>query len=151
VAGPSNTQFALGVHMLTLLAGSDPAALSSDDMAGSAQSNPVHVRRVLGLFREAGLVTSRPGVGGGWRLRADPETTTLADVWRVVHGPGADVLGLRSANPACPVGRSIQASLAAIGQDAARAVQAELRRTTIAQLVAGAVAGADLRAVAPTA
>src|SRR3954468_15285025 len=98
MAGPTNTQFALGVHLLTLLAGSAPASLASDEMAGSANSNPVHVRRVLGLFREAGLVTSRPGVGGGWLLSVDPATTTLADVWRVVHGEG-NVLGLRSANP----------------------------------------------------
>jgi DNA-binding IscR family transcriptional regulator len=146
VAGPTNTQFALGVHLLTLLAGSAPASLSSDEMAGSANSNPVHVRRVLGVFREAGLVTSRPGVGGGWLLSADPATTTLADVWRVVHG-GGDVLGLRSANPDCPVGRSIQASLAVVDREAAQAVEARLRTTTIAQLVAEAVAGADLRAL----
>jgi Rrf2 family protein len=147
VAGPTNTQFALGVHMLTLLAGSAPATLSSDEMAASANSNPVHVRRVLGGLREAGLVTSRPGPGGGWQLAVDPETTTLADVWRVVHGDG-DVLGLRSAHPDCPVGRSIQASLAAIDREAARAVEAQLATTTIAQLVAQAVAGADLRALA---
>jgi Rrf2 family protein len=146
VAGPTNTQFALGVHLLTLLAGSAPASLSSDEMAGSANSNPVHVRRVLGLFREAGLVTSRPGVGGGWLLSTDPATTTLADVWRVVHGDG-DILGLRSANPDCPVGRSIQASLAAVDREAAQAVEARLRTTTIAQLVAEAAAGADLRAL----
>jgi Rrf2 family protein len=150
VAGPTNTQFALGVHLLTLLAGSAPATLSSDEMAGSASSNPVHVRRVLGGLREAGLVTSRPGVGGGWQLAADPQTTTLAAVWRVVHGDG-NVLGLRSANPQCPIGRSIQASLAAIDRDAAQAVEDQLGTTTIAQLVAEAAAGADLRAVAPSA
>ena len=148
MAGPTNTQFALGVHLLTLLAGSAPAALSSEEMAGSANANPVHVRRVLGHFRQEGFVTSRPGVGGGWRLDADPEAVTLADVWRVVHGDG-DVLGLRSAHPECPVGRSIQASLAAIDRDAARAVEDRLRDTTIAQLVSEAVAGADLRALAP--
>jgi Rrf2 family protein len=148
MAGPTNTQFALGVHMLTLLAGSAPAPLASDEMAGSASSNPVHVRRVLGLFREAGLVASRPGVGGGWRLAADPAEITLADVWRVVHGDG-NVLGLRSANPDCPVGRSIQVSLAAIDRQAAAAIEDELATTTIAQLVAEAVAGADLRALTP--
>jgi Rrf2 family protein len=148
VAGPTNTQFALGVHLLTLLAGSAPASLSSDEMAGSANSNPVHVRRVLGGLREAGLVTSRPGVGGGWQLAVDPQTTTLAAVWRVVHGDGT-VLGLRSADPRCPIGRSIQASLAAIDRQAAQAVEDELGTTTIAQLVSEAVAGADLRALVP--
>src|SRR3954467_4735439 len=100
VARPTNTQFALAVHMLTLLAGSAPAQLSSEEMAGSAGSNPVHVRRVLGRLPTAGLVTSPPGVGGGWSLLAEPATTTLADVWRVVHADD-HVLGLHGANPDC--------------------------------------------------
>jgi DNA-binding IscR family transcriptional regulator len=89
-------------------------------------------------------------VGGGWTITADPAQTTLADVWRVVHGDG-QVLGLRSANPDCPVGRSIQVSLAAIDRQAAAAIEAELATTTIAQLVSEAAAGADLRALAPSA
>jgi Rrf2 family protein len=133
--------------MLTLLAGSAPASLSSEDMAGSANSNPVHVRRVLGGLRAAGLVTSKPGVGGGWQLAADPATITLADVWRVVHGDD-QVLGLRGANPDCPVGQSIQSLLVDVDRRAQQAIAGELATTTIAQLVAEAAAGADLRALA---
>jgi Rrf2 family protein len=147
VAGPTNTQFALAVHMLTLLAGSAPSALSSEEMAGSADSNPVHVRRVLGGLREAGLLTSRPGPNGGWQLAADPAAITLADVWRIVHGDD-QVLGLRGANPRCPVGQSIQRLLSDVDRRAARALEDELAETTIAQLVAEAVAGADLRSLA---
>jgi Rrf2 family protein len=150
MGGPTNTQFALAVHMLTLLAGSAPALLSSEEMAGSAGSSPVHVRRVLGGLREAGLVTSRPGVGGGWQLAADPETTTLADVWRVVHGDDA-VLGLHGAHPDCTVGQSIQRLLTDVDRRAQRAIADELATTTIAQLVAEAVAHADLRAPVPSA
>jgi Rrf2 family protein len=144
MGGPTNTQFALGVHLLTLLAGSAPALLRSDEMAASAGSNPVHVRRVLGGLRAAGLVTSRPGVGGGWQLAADPATTTLADVWRVVHGDDA-VLGLHGAHPDCSVGQSIQRLLAGVDRRAARAIEDELAQTTIAALVAQAADGADLR------
>jgi Rrf2 family protein len=147
MSGPTNTQFALGVHMLTLLAGSAPALLSSEEMAGSAGSNPVHVRRVLGGLRAAGLVTSKPGVGGGWQLAADPNAITLADVWRVVHGDDP-VLGLHGAHPDCTVGQSIQRLLGDVDRRASRAIQDELATTTIAQIVADAVAGADLRATA---
>ena len=144
----TNTQFALGVHMLTLLAGSAPQTLSSEEMAGSAHSNPVHVRRILGTLRTAGLVRSKPGAKGGWSLRRDPATITLADVWRVVHGPDQEVLGLREVNPDCPIGRSVQDLLTGIDRAAQRAIAHELERTTIAQLVARAAAGADLRALA---
>lgn len=144
----TNTQFALGVHMLTLLAGSAPSSLSSEEMAGSANSNPVHVRRVLGTLRTAGLVTSKPGARGGWQLAADPADITLADVWRVVHGPDQEVLGLREVNPDCPVGRSVQGLLSDIDKRAQQAIAEELQATTIAHLVTQAAAGADLRALA---
>jgi Rrf2 family protein len=144
----TNTQFALGVHMLTLLAGTAPTQLSSEEMAGSARSNPVHVRRVLGTLRAAGLVASKPGARGGWTLQQDPADLTLADVWRVVHGPDQEVLGLREVNPDCPIGRSVQDLLTGIDRAAQQAIADELQQTTIAQLVTRAAAGADLRALA---
>jgi Rrf2 family protein len=134
MAGPGNTQFALAAHMLTLLAGGAQTQ-SSEEMAGSAGSNAVHVRRVLGRLRAAGLVDSKPGVGGGWQLLVDPETTTLADVWRAMRGDDASVLAIHEANPDCEVGQSVQAALHAIDRRAADAVEAELAGTTIAALV----------------
>jgi Rrf2 family protein len=131
--------------MLTLLAGSAPAQLSSEEMAGSAGSNPVHVRRVLGRLRTAGLVASRPGVGGGWSLLAEPATTTLADVWRIVQGDD-HVLGLHGAHPDCTVGQGVQRALIAVDRRAAAAIEAELATTTIAELVAE-TADAGLRRV----
>jgi DNA-binding IscR family transcriptional regulator len=136
MSGPANTQFALGVHMATLLAALAGAPQTSELLASSAGSNPVHVRRVLGRLRDAGLVISRPGVRGGWQLAADPETTTLADIWRAVHGD-AGVLGLHEASPACTVGRRIQDSLAEIDRSAARAIERDLAGTTLADLARG--------------
>ena len=142
----TNTQFALGVHMLTLLAGSSPGSLASEELAGSANANPVHVRRVLGRFRDAGLVASKSGVGGGSHLVADPATITLADVWRVIHGEDP-VLGLYGEHPECPVGSSIHSLLLDIDRQARRALEDELETTTIATLVERAVAGADIHAL----
>jgi Rrf2 family protein len=135
VSGPTNTQFTLGVHVLTLLAALPERSRTSETLAGSAGSSPVHVRRVLGRLREAGLVTSRPGVRGGWQLRRPPAEVSLADVWRAMRGDGA-VLALHDANPACTVGQRIQSSLADIDRRAAAAVEAELGSTTLADLAA---------------
>jgi Rrf2 family protein len=134
MARPTNTQFALGVHLLTLLGGSPGEALSSDILADSAGSNPVHVRRVLAHLRHSGLVRSRPGPSGGWQLSAEPEAITLADVWRAVQGDDR-LLGLHGPNPNCPVGQRIQAELLAVDRRAAAAVEAELAQTTVAELV----------------
>jgi Rrf2 family protein len=145
----TNTQFALGVHMLTLLAALGPETLSSDAMAESANANPVQVRRVLGRFRQAGLVTSKPGVGGGSHLLQDPATITLGDVWRIVQGEN-HVLGSYTGDPDCPVGRSIQSWVTDIDRRARHAIEDELERTTITQLVDRANSGAPPRKRSPS-
>jgi Rrf2 family protein len=142
VAGPTNTQFALAVHVLILLAAEPDAMHNSEVLASSAGSNPVHVRRVLGRLRRAGLVRSRPGPHGGWLVTGSPCDTTLAEVWRAVHGDDP-VLGLHSANPDCTVGQRIQAELGDVDRRAATALVAELEQTTLSDLVART--HADLR------
>ena len=120
--------------MLTLLSADPQTMQSSEVLAASAGSNPVHVRRVLGRLRRAGLVRSRPGPHGGWLPAEGVSDTTLADVWRAVNGEDP-VLGLHSANPDCTVGQRIQAALARIDRRAAAALVAELEPTTIDDLV----------------
>lgn len=148
MARPTNTQFALGVHLLTLLGGSPGEALSSEILADSAGTNPVHVRRVLAHLRQAELVRSRPGPSGGWQLAAEPDAITLADVWRAVQGDD-HLLGLHGPNPNCPVGQRIQAELIAVDRRAAAAVEAELAETTLAELV-GSTESATLAAAGGT-
>jgi Rrf2 family protein len=135
MARPTNTQFALAVHVLTLLGSDLEERHSSEFLADSAGASAVHVRRVLGGLRRAGLVRSRPGPKGGWRLTGPLEETTLADVWRAVNGDDP-LLGLHSANPACPVGRSIHSTLIDVDRRAAEALIAELEQTTLHDLVA---------------
>lgn len=140
MSGPANTQFAVAVHVLTMLAGLPRELQSSEVMAASVGSNPVHIRRVLARLREAGVVASRPGPHGGWQLLRSPEDTTLADVWRVINGDDP-VLGVHAADPNCEVGQRIQANLEAVDRRALAAVEAELESTTLAELAAQAHAG----------
>ena len=120
--------------MLTLLTADPQTMQSSERLASSAGSNPVHVRRVLGRLRRAGLVRSRPGPHGGWLPTEGVSATTLADVWRAVHADDP-VLGLHSASPDCSVGQRIQAALTHIDRRAGAALVAELEHTTIDDLV----------------
>lgn len=140
ISGPANTQFAVAVHVLTMLAGLPRELQSSEMMAASVGSNPVHIRRVLARLREAGFVASRPGPHGGWRLLRSPEETTLADVWRVINGDDP-VLGVHEADPNCAVGQRIQANLEDVDRRALAAVETELEATTLAELATQAHAG----------
>jgi predicted transcriptional regulator len=65
---PANSQFAIAIHALTLLAQSSDEPMTSELIAGSVNTNPVFMRRVMGSLSRVGRVASQPGVGGGWRL-----------------------------------------------------------------------------------
>jgi Rrf2 family protein len=131
----------VAVHVLTYLAGAGAAAIvSSDELAQSTNVNPVYIRRVLGPLRTAGLVRSRPGAKGGWTLERDAREITLGDVWRLLQGEDP-VLGLHGPNPRCPVGRDVQSALVDVDRQVAAAVEAQLDRTTVHEVLSEATAG----------
>jgi Rrf2 family protein len=146
MAGSTNTQFAVAVHIGTLLASAPDGPLSSEHMAGSIGTNPVHVRRVLGHLRRAGLVSSRPGVQGGWRLERTPEQLTLGDVWRAVYADSPVVALHDDTSPECPVGRNIQATLGDVRARVAGAVQSELDSISVADVLRDTVGAAPVAA-----
>lgn len=134
---PTNTQFAIAVHVLTLLSQCPEEQQSSPQLATSVGSNPVHIRRVLGLLRRAELVVSRPGATGGWMLTRDPTDITLREVWEGVSGD-ARVLRVHDAAPDCTVGQSIQQELVAVERAVAGAIAEQLAGTTVADVLAAA-------------
>ncbi len=132
-----STRFSVAVHVLTLLACSEEELLTSAFMAGSVGTNEVVVRRLLGPLRDAGLVESRLGSGGGWALALKPEEIRLDRVWRAVE-EGTELLARHERpNPACLVGRNIQRALDGVSCDAARAFEATLASHTVASVLAG--------------
>ncbi|MET1132763.1 MAG: Rrf2 family transcriptional regulator [Aeromicrobium sp.] len=146
MARPTNTQFAVAVHVLTYLAASAAASrtspVGSEELAGSTAVNPVHVRKVLGPLRTAGLVRSRAGARGGWELAVDPESVTLAQVWRLLQGDDP-VLGIHGPNPACAIGGRIQGVLSDLDRRVAAAIVAELDAVSLSDILGDAGFDAD--------
>jgi Rrf2 family protein len=129
-----NSRFSVGVHILTLLQSAGGGPLSSEYIAGSVNTNPVVIRRLLGVLGRAGLVVSQAGAGGGSRLARAADSITLRDVYDAIEDP--DLFALHEGpNPKCPVGRHINAALAAHLQTASRAMRAALDEVTIAAMV----------------
>jgi Rrf2 family protein len=133
----ANTRFAVAVHVLTLLArgqeGEQP--VTSEYIAGSVNTNPVVIRRVLASLRAAHLVASQAGNGGGWRLTRAPAAVTLRDVYCAVEDEPVFALHHRPPNSNCPVGRHIQHALNRHFAAATRALEDELARTTVADVL----------------
>ena len=134
MAGPTNTQFAVAVHVLTYLAGAaDGRAVRSEELAEGANVSPVYVRRVLGPLRAAGLVRARRGPNGGWHLAEPGGLVTLDRVWSVIQN-GDPVLGLHGPDPECATGRRVQAGLVALDRAVAESVIATLGGVTVGEI-----------------
>lgn len=131
----ANSRLAIGIHILTLLALNRADPLTSEYIAGSVNTNPVVVRRVLGALRRARLVTSQGGNRGGWRLTGEPSKITLRDVYCAVEDDHMFPLHRRPPNPACPVGRHIGAVLGERFAAAHKALMQELERSSIASML----------------
>jgi Rrf2 family protein len=129
-----SSRFAVGAHILTLLAKGDGKPVTSDWIAGSANTNPAVVRRLLTMLAKAGLTTSQLGTGGGALLAKAAEDISLLDVYRAVDE--GELFALHNAPPSerCPVGRTIQSALLCTMGRAEAALEAELAKTTIAEL-----------------
>jgi Rrf2 family protein len=119
--------------MLTIFALKRGEPLTSEFIASSVNTNPVVIRRLLGLLRNAGLVESKTGVGGGWSLLTDPENITLLDVFRAVE-PHKDVFALHRSepNPECPCGHFIQGVLTEVYDQVQESIARQLAGFTIA-------------------
>lgn len=136
----TNTQFAIAIHALTLIAQARGEPVTSAQVASSVNTHAVFVRRILGQLRAAGLVESEPGAHGGWRLRAAPEAMTLLAIYQAVDG---ERLLARHARPnlACPVGAAMPAALEQCFAEAERAFTGALAGRTLADVERVVVSG----------
>jgi len=61
--------------------------VSSETVAGAEGIPAAFLEGILADLRRGGIVESRRGAGGGYRLARDPEDVSVADVIRAVEGP----------------------------------------------------------------
>lgn len=132
-----SSRFSVAVHVLALLATTPVGELlTSDRMAGSVNTNPVVIRRILGQLKKAGLVEVRAAVGGT-HLRRAPADITLLDVYYAVEVVEGSLFNIHDKpNPRCPVGRNIQAALDDTLRRAQAALEQQLASVSVAQVVA---------------
>jgi len=130
----TSSRFAVAVHVLSLLA-TTQGPVSSVHIAGSVNTNPVLIRRILGQLGRAGFTQSLRGATGGTLLARAPAEINLLDVYRAVEEPG--VLGLHRSdpNPACEVGRNITRVLGGVFDRAQDAVERVIESMTLHDIV----------------
>lgn len=79
--------------VLALAEKGDPA--TAEELAEDQGLPPKFLGAILNDLRRSGLVASRRGSEGGYRLARPADEITVADVMRALDGPLAEVRGLR--------------------------------------------------------
>ena len=130
----TNSQFTTMVHVLTLLA-KVSRPLSSTQIAGSVNTNPVIIRQVVGRLRDAELVETIPGSTGGATLKKNPAQITLKEVYQLTKKETFFGLHPNVPNPRCPVGRNIQGVLIEVFAQMDALVEDALAQISIADIV----------------
>jgi len=131
-----NCRFAVAVHACTVLALHSEEPVTSEFVAGSVNTNPVVVRRILSALAKAGIVRSQRGTSGGSLLAIAPAEINLLAVLRAVDEEEPPPLPHQPPNQACKVGRFIQPVLVDVLERAEAAKEQELAKTSLADIVA---------------
>ena len=133
-----SSRFTIAIHILICveLYGNDAPA-TSESLAGSIGAHPVVIRRILGQLRRAGLITVVRGREGGAHIAKELTDITLADIFRAVESiSGHSLFSFHeNPNPACPVGRHIHDVLDHRLMDIQDAMEKEMEKTTLADVV----------------
>ncbi|CAH1673518.1 Rrf2 family transcriptional regulator [Chelatococcus asaccharovorans] len=86
--------------------------LPSHILARSTGTNPAVFRRTMAGLRNAGIVQSGKGHGGGWMLARPLVSLTLLDVYTALGRPSLFAIGSRSDHPDCLIERNVNGALA---------------------------------------
>ena len=126
-----NSRFSVAIHILSLIATtSDKSLLTSDFIAGSVNTNPVVVRRMIGVLKKAGLLSSQSGMAG-YELLVEPKDLTLLAIYQAIDGPKQLFAIHDEPNPACAVGRKIQHTLERVYTSVWQAMEEQLQAQTL--------------------
>ena len=131
----TSCRFAVAVHVLTLLAYKEGDRVTSALLAGSVNTNPVMIRRLLLALQRAKLVETCKGAGAGSRLSRSPRRIDLAQIYRAVENAEPFATPSRRPNSACPVGHCIREALNKVFASAQNALERDLEKTSLADVI----------------
>ena len=121
--------------MLAVLAYKEGEPVTSGLLAASVNTNPVIIRRLLLMLQAAGFIQTHKGAGAGSRLIRAPERITLAEVYKASETVEPFAAQSKRPNQACPVGNCIQAALEKVFASAEGALQEELAKTSLTDIL----------------
>lgn len=135
------SRFTVALHIFTCVeVFKDEYKVTSDFLAGSINTNPVLIRKILTQLKAAGLITVARGTGGIAVTRPISEIT-FYDVYQAIEPvENGDLFHFHeNPNPKCPVGRNIHALLDNKLKAIQGAMEDEMKKYTLEDLKTGAL------------
>jgi DNA-binding IscR family transcriptional regulator len=130
-----NSKFSVAVHTLLLIATYDEG-LTSTVIAGSVNTNPVVIRRIIGQLQKSHLIAGQQGKAGYIFLKKLDEISLLDIYYAVLMNDNKQLFDMHdNPNIECPVGATIQILLETILLEAQEVMESVLKRVSIEMLV----------------
>ena len=108
-----SSRFTIALHIFTCVdTFKGEYKITSEFLAGSINTNPVIIRKILTQLKNAGLITVARGTGGISPTRSLKDIS-FYDVYQAIEPvENGDLFNFHSSpNPQCPVGKNIHALL----------------------------------------
>lgn len=131
-----SSRFTIAIHIFSCIdTFGQEKKITSDFLAGSINTNPVIIRKILLQLKDAGLIEVKRGPGG-MKITRDLSEITFLDIYKAVECVEDDTLFHFHENPNsdCPVGKNIHAVLDDKLLRVQKAMEAELDSITLADV-----------------
>jgi Rrf2 family protein len=137
-----NRQFANAVHVMTSLAllknkktSEAIPQLNSEQLAASANTNAVVIRRLICSLTQAGLIQTIRGKSGGVRLAKEASEITLNDIYTALELSETISHSEKPVHKDCPTSCSMHQMMTAISEGADRALTKYLQSQKLSDLI----------------
>lgn len=127
-----STKFTMALHLMVAVDYFSNQKITSDFLAGSINTNPVVVRRLLSQLKAANLVEVARGTGGV-TITQPLDTITFLDIYKAVEK--TELFHFHdNPNRECPVGSHVHDLLDQRLADVQKAMEDKLQTLTLADL-----------------
>lgn len=133
-----STRFAMAVHLLTVLGYLERKGVElvpSSKIAVSVNTHAVVIRNLIRVLKDAGLVESKEGKGGGLKLSKNPAKITLREIFEAVENDGIIAERDKPVFSPCPISRGMKSVFHSIANDVDAAVAGVLRDKTLKTII----------------
>lgn len=130
----ANSRLSVAIHILSLIASKPYEQITSDSIAESVNTNPVVIRRMCGLLKKGGILTSRAGISGATLLKS-PANITLLNIYLAVQSKSEWFAIHDHPNHHCPIGSKIHPTLNNAFSTIQQSMERELAQITLQDIM----------------